>query len=92
MRRYELTDEAWARLEGLMPPANQPGGRWNDHRTTLNGIFWVLNSGAPWRDMPDRYGKWPSVYHRYRRWARDGLVDRILQRLLLQLDCPAPLN
>jgi len=85
MRRYELTDEAWQRLEPLMPP-QAPGGRWNDHRTTLNGMFWVLNSGAPWRDMPGRYGKWQSVYHRYRRWTRSGLLDRMLQTLQLQLD------
>ena len=85
MRRYELTDEAWARLEPLMPP-RRPGGRWNDHRTTLNGMFWVLNSGAPWRDLPERYGKWPSVYHRYRRWTREGLFEQILDTLKLQLD------
>lgn len=86
MRRYELTDEAWDRLEPLMPPTDQPGGRWRDHRTTLNGMFWVLNSGAPWRDMPERYGKWKTVYGRYRRWAREGLFDRILDTLHLQLD------
>lgn len=85
MRRYELTDEAWQRLEPLMPP-HRPGGRWNDHRTTLNGMFWVLNSGAPWRDLPERYGKWQSIYHRYRRWTRDGLFPRLLQTLQLELD------
>lgn len=85
MRRYELTDEAWQRLEPLMP-SPRPGGRWNDHRTTLNGMFWVLNSGAPWRDLPERYGKWQSIYHRYRRWTRDGLFPRILQTLQLELD------
>lgn len=85
MRRYEMTDEAWANIVGLMPKA-RPGGQWNDHRTVMNGIFWVLNSGAPWRDMPSRYGRWQTVYHRYRRWVRDGTFDRILQRLQLQLD------
>jgi len=84
-RRHELTDEAWARLEPLMP-GQGPGGQWNDHRTTLNGIFWVLNCGAQWRDMPERYGKWQSVYDRYRRWTKDGMFDRILHRLHLQLD------
>ena len=84
-KRYELTDEAWLRLEPLMPP-QAPGGQWNDHRKTLNGMFWVLNSGAPWRDMPERYGKWQSIYHRYRRWARNGLLDRMLKTLQLELD------
>jgi transposase len=76
-RRYELTDQAWERIEPLLPKQTR-GGRWNDHRVTLNGIFWILNSGAQWRDMPERYGKWQSVYHRYQRWTRDGLFDRLL--------------
>ncbi len=84
-RRYELTDEAWERLEPLLPRQAR-GGRWNDHRVTLNGIFWILNCGAQWRDLPERYGKWQSVYDRYRRWTRDGLFDRILHRLHLELD------
>ncbi len=84
-RRYEVTDEAWERIEPLLP-RQSCGGRWNDHRTTLNGMFWVLNSGAPWRDMPERYGRWPSVFDRYRRWTREGLFDRILHRLHVQLD------
>lgn len=84
-RRYELRDEAWERIEPLLPKQGR-GGRWNDHRTTLNGMFWILNSGAQWRDMPARYGKWKSIYDRYRRWTRQGLFDRILRRLHVQLD------
>jgi transposase len=84
-RRYELTDEAFERIEPLLPKQG-PGGRWNDHRTVLNGMFWILNSGAQWRDMPERYGKWQSVYDRYRRWTEEGLFERILQRLHLELD------
>jgi transposase len=49
-------------------------------------MFWILNTGAQWRDMPQRYGKWKTVYDRYRRWMRDGLFDRILHRLHLELD------
>jgi transposase len=84
-RRYELTDEAWERIEPLLPRQRR-GGRWADHRTVLNGMFWVLNSGAQWRDMPERYGSWETVYGRYRRWTREGLFDRILQRLHVSLD------
>ncbi len=84
-RRYEMTDEAWQRIERLLPVQGR-GGRWNDHRTTLNGMFWILNSGAPWRDMPERYGRWQSVYDRYRRWTREGLFDRILRHLHVQLN------
>ncbi len=84
-RRYELTDEAWERLEPLLPKQGR-GGKWTDHRTILNGMFWVLNSGAPWRDMPERYGKWETVYSRFRRWSEEGLFDRILKRLHVTLD------
>ena len=84
-RRYELTDEAFERIEPLLP-RQRAGGRWSDHRTVLNGMFWILNSGAQWRDMPERYGRWQTVYGRYRRWTREGLFDRILQRLHLELD------
>ncbi len=84
-KRYELSDEGWERLQPVLP-AQKRGGRWNDHRAMLNGIFWVLNSGDPWRDVPERYGHWKTIYGRYRRWTREGLFDPILQRLHLQLD------
>jgi transposase len=84
-RRYELTDEQWTLIETLMPKP-RPGGRWNDHRTTLNGMMWVLKSGSPWRDMPERYGSWKSVYHRFQRWTSDGMFEKILDRLRLKLD------
>ena len=84
-RRYELTDDGWERIESLLPKQAR-GGRWADHRTVLNGMFWVLNSGAPWRDMPERYGRWETVYGRFRRWTDEGLIDRILKRLHVSLD------
>jgi transposase len=85
-RRYELRDAAYERIEPLLPKQRSGGGQWADHRTVLNGMFWVLNSGAQWRDMPERYGKWQTVYSRYRRWTREGLFDRVLERLHLELD------
>lgn len=84
-RRYELTDDGYERIADLLPRQHR-GGKWADHRTVLNGIFWVLNSGAHWRDMPERYGKWQTIYGRYRRWVREGLFDRILERLHVSLD------
>lgn len=84
-RRYELTDEGWQRIEPLLP-MQQRGGKWAEHRRVLNGMFWVLNSGAQWRDMPERYGHWETVYGRYRRWTREGLFGRILERLHVTLD------
>jgi len=84
-RRYELSDEQWELIRSVMP-RRKAGGRWNDHRTMLNGMMWVLKSGSPWRDMPERYGSWKSVYDRFRRWSADGTLDRILARLRYRLD------
>jgi len=84
-RRYELTDDGWERIASLLP-AQGRGGKWAEHRTVLNGMFWVLNSGAQWRDMPERYGRWETVYGRYRRWTREGLFGRVLGALHVSLD------
>jgi transposase len=86
MRRYEFTDEQYLLIGDLLPANGKRGGQWNDHRTTLNGIFWILHSGAQWREMPERYGKWQSVYDRFNRWRKDGTIDRMLQRLQMKLD------
>ena len=70
-KRYELSDEQWARLEPLLPPQKPKTGRPNDdHRTIINGMLWVLNSGAPWRDLPRRYGPVGTVSSRFYRWCR----------------------
>ena len=66
MRRFVLTDEQWKLIEPALPRQRR-GGRWNDHRQTLDGILWVLRCGSPWRDMPERYGSWKTVYSRFRR-------------------------
>jgi transposase len=86
VRRYELTDEQYALVADLMPANGRRGGQWNDHRTTLNGILWVLHTGAQWRELPDRYGRWKSVHDRLARWRRDGTFDRLLERLHLRLN------
>ncbi|WP_312879816.1 IS5 family transposase [Actinomadura luteofluorescens] len=86
MRRHELTDAAWRRIEPLLPAQPARGGRWADHRTVLNGILWKLATGAPWRDLPERYGNWKTVYERYRRWAADGTFDAILTHVQVHDD------
>jgi transposase len=86
VRRYELSDEAYRLVEDLLPPNGKRGGQWNDHRATLNGILWVLHTGAQWRELPERYGKWKSVYDRFNRWSADGTIHRMLERLHLTLD------
>ena len=87
MRRHELTDAEWPLLEPLLPgPNTQGGGQWKAHRPLLNGIFWRLRTGAPWRDLPECYGPWQTVYDRFNRWRRDGTWDRVLEALQIQLD------
>jgi len=85
--RYELSDQQWKRLEPLLPPPRHHGGRGRpskDHRRGVNGLLWRLHTGAPWRDIPERYGPWRSVYSRFRRWRRDGTWAQILTQLLEQ--------
>ncbi len=86
MRRYELTDEQWALIEGLFPPQQGKGRPWREHRTMVNAMMWILNAGSPWRDLPDRYGPWKTAYNRFNRWRREGLFDRMLERLQIRLD------
>lgn len=86
-RRHELTDAQWERLAPLLPPQKPKTGRPAlDHRRVVNGILWVLRTGAPWRDMPERYGKWQTVYSRFRRWRQAGIWERVLAALQQQAD------
>ncbi len=86
MRRHELTDEQWALIEGLFPGNGGRGEQWKDHRTILNGMFWRLRTGAPWRDVPERYGPWKTVYDRFSRYRKDGTLERLLEALQIRLD------
>jgi transposase len=78
VRRHELTDAAWERIEPLLPAQPGRGGRWRDHRQVVNGILWKIRTGADWRDVPERYGPWQTLYQRFRRWSADGTWDRLL--------------
>lgn len=81
MSRKELTDGQWERLAPHLPRRSR-GRPAHDHRRIINGILWIVRTGAPWRDLPDRYGPWQTVYSRLRRWRQDGTWDRILATLL----------
>ncbi len=76
--RGELTDRAWAEIAPLLPVSKGRCGRWADHRRVVNGILWKLRTGAPWRDLPERYGPWQTCYDRLGRWRPDGTWDRLL--------------
>jgi transposase len=86
MHRYELTDEQWERVKHHFPPNGKRGGQWRDHRCTVDGILWVLCSGAPWRDLPGRYGPWQTCHGRLLRWRRDGTWERVLRGLRARAD------
>ncbi len=82
MKREDLTNKQWEQLEPVLPPQKPHTGRPAlDHRTVMNGILWVLRTGAPWRDLPERYGKWTTIYSRFQRWRKQGVWDRILSEL-----------
>lgn len=87
IQRHELTDDQWAVLQEHLPPQRAATGRpAKDHRTILNGILWRLATGIPWRDLPERYGPWQTVYTRFRRWQRAGVWDRLLAALQTAAD------
>lgn len=83
MGRLDLTDEQYELIRPLLPPerTGKLGRPWTPHRPAIDGMFWILRTGAPWRDLPERYGKWETVYARFARWRREGLFARALQAL-----------
>ena len=87
MKRHELTDEQWALIEPFVPPSAARTGRPpRDRRTLLNGVFWILHTGAPWRDLPERFGPWQTVYHHFSKWRREGIFAEIVDALQIGLD------
>lgn len=81
-RRGELTDDQWAKLEPLLPKQKGRRGRpRKDDRTVINGILWIMRTGAPWRDLPERYGPWQTVSSRFYRWEDAGLWKEIFDAL-----------
>ena len=86
MGRGDLTNEEWARLKPHLPKTGQRGGRWASHRRIINGILYRNRTGAPWRDLPARFGKWKTVYERHRHWSADGTWDKIYAAVLADAD------
>ena len=90
-RRHELSETEWMRLQPLLPP-RKAGKRRKDDRLIINAILWKLATGAPWRDLPERYGPWQSVYTRFRRWTLVGVWDRLLAAVQRQADAAGALD
>jgi len=86
-KRHALTDEQWQAVEPLVPRSNARTGRPpKDPRLMLDGSFWILATGAPWRDMPDHFGPWQTVYDHFSKWRRSGVFAVILEALQIKLD------
>jgi transposase len=93
MNRGDLTNEQWERLQPLLPPQKPSIGRpAHDHRIILNGILWILRTGAPWRDLPERYGPWRTVASRFYRWQRAGVWQKLFDTLKQQADADGRLD
>lgn len=80
--RHDLSDDQWAMLEPMLPDRTpRRGGRWMDHRKVVDGVLWRTRTGSPWRDLPESYGHWKTVYNRHRRWSADGTWAGVLSGL-----------
>ncbi|MGI5466289.1 IS5 family transposase [Streptomyces sp. CA-132043] len=90
VRRHELTDAQWRKIELLLPVGGRPGGQWAEHRKVINGVLFRARTGVPWPDLPERYGPWQTVYERHRRWSADGTWQRILAELQIEADATDP--
>lgn len=87
MRRHELTDEQWSAVQELLPKRTATTGRKpSDPRLMLNGIFWILGTGAPWRDLPERFGPWQTVYDHFATWRKAGVFAAVVEALQVKLD------
>jgi transposase len=80
--RHAIRDEDWERIKHLLPgQAGQPGVTAKDNRLFVDAVLWIAKTGAPWRDLPERFGLWNSVWKRFSRWARKGVWQKVFQHL-----------
>ena len=85
MRRHELTDEEWNRIEPLLGTRRGPVSKRGD-RDFVNAVIWRVKTGVQWRDLPERYGSWKTVYNRFHRWAQNGRWERAFKALQIEVD------
>jgi transposase len=82
MRRFELTDEQYRRIAHLLPgKPGDPGATARDNRLFMDAILWIARTGAPWPDLPERFGKYDTAYQRFNRWAKSGVLARVMAAL-----------
>ncbi|MEU9499764.1 IS5 family transposase [Streptomyces sp. NPDC048196] len=82
----DLTDAEWERLQPFLPVSNRRCGRWRDHRQVIEGILHRMRTGVQWRDLPEWFGPWKTVYERHRPWSADGTWERLLQQVQAEAD------
>jgi len=81
--RHDISDESWAKIEFLLPGRKGTwGGNARDNRQFINAVFWILRTGAPWRDLPPSYGDWKNTHRRFCRWRDKGVWEKLLQELI----------
>ena len=81
-QRLVISDGLWERMDPLLPgKATDRGTTAKDNRLFLKALFWKVRTGSPWRDLPDRFGKWNSQFRRFRRWSVSGLFERLFEAL-----------
>ena len=87
-KRHEISDSDWERIRQYIPERTEHtmGRPEKDSRTMLNGILWILGTGAAWRDLPERYGAWQTVYKRFAKWRREGIYEKIFSELSADAD------
>jgi transposase len=85
----DLKDEQWQLIETILPAdrvrADRRGRPWSDRRKALEGALWILRTGAPWQDLPPRYGPYQTVHRRFQNWVRDGTIEQVLLALAAHL-------
>ena len=82
MRRFELTDKQWERIRELLPAQEGTEGRHGkDDRSFVDAVLWIARTGSPWRDLPERYGNWNTVYIRFNRWSKAGVWLNLLEEI-----------
>lgn len=81
MTRHRLTDDQWQSIADIFPPRARTGRRPRDRRTIVDAILWLNNTSAPWRDIPEEFGPWSTVWDLFDKWNADGTLDEIMRRL-----------
>ena len=87
-----MTDMEWERLQPFLPVSNGRCGRWRNHRQVIDGILHRVRTGVQWRDLPERYGPWKTVYERHRLWSADGTWERLLQEVQAAVDAAGEID